>query len=47
MIDALQTKVYENRGINKVMKIKIKAKETLIGLPQRARSTNPTFLCLF
>jgi len=38
------TKVHENRGISKRMKIKIKATESLTGLPYRARSTNLTFV---
>jgi hypothetical protein len=38
------TKVHENRGISKRMKIKIKATGTLTGLPYRARSTNLTFV---
>jgi hypothetical protein len=40
-------KVHENRAISKRMKIKIKATETLTGLPYRARSTNLTFVSWF
>ena len=44
MITLADTKVHENSGISKRVKIKIKATGTLTGLPYRARGTNVTFV---